>query len=314
MFFIYACAIFIYSILTRKVIPAMKWKERGVKASSSIYFFRPIETAEHGNYHITCIGDFQCNDTYCVHRKGNYTPLLMYIREGEMRVVTKGREYLAHSNQIVLLDCLTEHRYEAVGYCSFVFFHFNGNGLIETIGRLTRINGGPIFIFADNEWFDLYISLLVVKLMNAAGSMDEFEISGAAYTMIAKLEALVSPSKHVEHATTQLVAQAQEYIRTHLMQNISREELASQLNISTDYLSHIFRREVGCSPIEYHARQRIEYAKSIILYSGASITEIADLLGFSSSASFVNAFKSRCGISPLQFRKNYLLNMQASNI
>ena len=63
---------------------------------------------------------------------------------------------------------------------------------------------------------------------------------------------------------------------------------------------------MGCSPIEYHARQRIEYAKACLIYGSAGVAEISELLGFSSPAAFINAFKARCGITPLQYRNMHL--------
>ena len=48
---------------------------------------------------------------------------------------------------------------------------------------------------------------------------------------------------------------------------------------------------------------KINYAKNILKTTENSITEIADLLGYSSDASFINAFKKRAGISPARFRR-----------
>ena len=68
-------------------------------------------------------------------------------------------------------------------------------------------------------------------------------------------------------------------------------------------LTHLFKEETGISPIEYVAMTKINYAKNILKTTENSITEIADLLGYSSDASFINAFKKRAGISPARFRR-----------
>lgn len=283
----------------------MNWNERGVLSSSRIFFFQPMAAIAQGSYHMTCMGSFQCNEEYCVHRKGSHAPIFIFILEGALRITSNERSHIAHPNQLVLLDCQSEHRYESVGCCSFSFFHFSGANAVSLIQRLSKANGGPVFDCDDAEWFDVKMSHLNIRLMNAE-SIDEFELSGFVYSILCKLQALVSPpAPNAARITTKLIVQAQSYIRSHLTRSITREELSGALNISCDYLAHLFKQEVGCSPIEYHARQRIEYAKAILLYSTASVAEIGDILGFSSSAAFINAFKSRCGMPPLKYRNSH---------
>lgn len=282
----------------------MNWNERGVLSSSRIYFFQPINAISQGSYHMTCMGNFQCNEEYCVHRKDTHAPIFVLMLEGALSLTIGNKTGIARANQIVLMDCQSEHNYEAVGHCSFSFFHFSGANAVSLIQRLTEANGGPVFDCDDPEWFELQMSLLSIRLVNL-DDVDEFELSGFVYSILCKLQTLVSPAPNTPRITARLIVQAQNYIRTHLTRNITREELAGALNISCDYLAHLFKQDVGCSPIEYHARQRIEYAKSVLLYSTASIAEIADVLGFSSSAAFINAFKLRCGVSPLKYRNSH---------
>ena len=100
-------------------------------------------------------------------------------------------------------------------------------------------------------------------------------------------------------------------IRTQMKQTISplfyeqpvSDELSRQASLSPYYFAHLFKEETGISPIEYVAMTKINYAKNILKTTENSITEIADLLGYSSDASFINAFKKRAGISPARFRR-----------
>ena len=71
------------------------------------------------------------------------------------------------------------------------------------------------------------------------------------------------------------------------------------------YLSHLFSQETGCSLIEYHARLRIDHAKLILSTTDIRIAELAELLGYSSPAAFINAFKARRGITPQKYRSRF---------
>ena len=96
-----------------------------------------------------------------------------------------------------------------------------------------------------------------------------------------------------------------EYIDRHIEQNFSIQELADYVNLSRSYFIHLFKKETGYSPQEYVSVAKINYAKLMLRTTVLPITEIADYLGYSSSASFINAFRMRRGVSPNQYRKMY---------
>lgn len=64
-----------------------------------------------------------------------------------------------------------------------------------------------------------------------------------------------------------------------------------------------FRRTFGITPHEYLVENKIAEAENYLLYTALSIKEIAAALAFSDQYHFSNAFKSRRGCSPTEFRK-----------
>lgn len=78
-------------------------------------------------------------------------------------------------------------------------------------------------------------------------------------------------------------------------------ELAALCNLSTRQLARGFRTSRGSSIGEHIAQSRIDLAKRLLI-TEASITEIADQLGFSSLPAFSFAFRRGAGVSPRQFR------------
>lgn len=76
------------------------------------------------------------------------------------------------------------------------------------------------------------------------------------------------------------------------------EELATQLNISQNYLSRIFRSEIRMTPNQYWDRLRIEHARSRLRQPGMRIKEVAIDLGFKHLSHFSKWFKRHVGESP----------------
>lgn len=99
-----------------------------------------------------------------------------------------------------------------------------------------------------------------------------------------------------------LVRQAMAYIHDNYTEQISRREIAQQVNISEDYLTFCFRQELGITPIKYLQRFRVNQAKFLLKASQKSITEIAFAVGFSDSGYFSRIFHRETGDSPEEFR------------
>ena len=65
----------------------------------------------------------------------------------------------------------------------------------------------------------------------------------------------------------------------------------------------LFQRDVGVTPARFHARARIALGKRQLIYSDASVTEIAMGLGYSSSQYFATSFKRIVGLTPADYRR-----------
>ncbi len=100
-----------------------------------------------------------------------------------------------------------------------------------------------------------------------------------------------------------LVRNAIVYIHHNYKNNFTRSDLAKQLGVNEDYLTHCFSEEIGMPPNRYLNRYRIEQAKKQMLENpNISITQTAIDIGFSSQAYFSRVFRKETGLSPKQFR------------
>lgn len=67
-----------------------------------------------------------------------------------------------------------------------------------------------------------------------------------------------------------------------------------------------FKAAFRCSPAAYQLQHRLDCSKQMLLDSDKSIQEIAWACRFSDGFAYSKAFRNRYGISPSQFRKQYL--------
>ena len=75
------------------------------------------------------------------------------------------------------------------------------------------------------------------------------------------------------------------------------------INLSKNYVSTLFNNIMQESFAEYLAKVRIEKAKGILRLTDYRISEVSDLVGFSSEKYFSVTFKNIVGITPKEYRQ-----------
>jgi len=81
--------------------------------------------------------------------------------------------------------------------------------------------------------------------------------------------------------------------------------VAEKLNVSPNYLSSLLKVLTGQSTQQHIHDKLIEKAKEKLSTTDLSVSEIAYELGFEHPQSFSKLFKSKSGVSPLEFRESF---------
>ncbi len=105
---------------------------------------------------------------------------------------------------------------------------------------------------------------------------------------------------------SRLAIEVSGYIRRHLSQPISTQNLADELFLSRPYLAARFKQETGETLTDFIFREKTEEAKRLLRYTDKSLTAIGGYLGFSSSSHFSRVFKKYAGYTPREYRRRYL--------
>lgn len=96
-----------------------------------------------------------------------------------------------------------------------------------------------------------------------------------------------------------------DYIQNHYSEDLSLNKLAEVAHFSKYYFHRLFREHFNETVHDYIIRVRLEQAAQRLrtdLY--ASVAQIADACGFSSSQNFARSFTAQFGIAPSSVRKN----------
>jgi AraC-like DNA-binding protein/ligand-binding sensor protein len=107
------------------------------------------------------------------------------------------------------------------------------------------------------------------------------------------------------------VVRAKNYIREHLVDDITLADVAKAACTSTFYICKLFKRHTGINLTEYISRLRVERAKQLLQNPQARISEIAYEVGFQSLTHFNRVFRSLAGDSPTHYREKSTLALAA---
>lgn len=99
-----------------------------------------------------------------------------------------------------------------------------------------------------------------------------------------------------------VIHKSMKIIQDKFSSGITLEELAKALNITPEYLSSLFQKELGISFTAYIKDIRIRKAKEL-LTSPLKAFEVAQQVGYSDAKYFTRVFKDVTGLTPGEFQK-----------
>lgn len=104
--------------------------------------------------------------------------------------------------------------------------------------------------------------------------------------------------EQVKNAIVELVHHNNSSLKTNLSDYIT-----AKLPHDYSYISNLFSEVEGTTIEKYFIAQKIERVKELLVYGELSLTEISDMMNYSSAAHLSNQFKKVTGLTPSHFRK-----------
>lgn len=96
------------------------------------------------------------------------------------------------------------------------------------------------------------------------------------------------------------VKKAMRYIKQHLHNKLQASIVASEIGVSADYLSLLFKKSVGVTLQKYIIKEKLEESTTL-LDGSLDYSEIGYYLGFCSQTYYISCFKKEYGMTPKQY-------------
>jgi len=144
-------------------------------------------------------------------------------------------------------------------------------------------------VFGSSQLLQCYFTELLISLIRKAEELSEKVYSSKKSRDIAN------------NSISELIC---DYMKNQIYSNITLKDVCARFLQGKTQLCKIFRESTGQSPMEYYMNLRIKEAKKLLREKNYSVTEVSDMLGYSSIHIFSRAFKKAVGKSPTAYVKS----------
>ncbi|WP_308636406.1 helix-turn-helix transcriptional regulator [Paenibacillus silvisoli] len=125
---------------------------------------------------------------------------------------------------------------------------------------------------------------------------------GVIFAKLARLAHYSDGSERARVPAREAVWKAKRIIEENYSAPLTLESLAEETYLNKYHLAHLFKDEMGVSPIQFLIYCRMEAAKRYLRTTSLQVKEIAEIVGYQSEPSFYNVFMKVNGVTPRKYR------------
>lgn len=97
-----------------------------------------------------------------------------------------------------------------------------------------------------------------------------------------------------------------EWIRANMTNTLDVETISRQFEISSDYLTRLFKRYEHCTTRQYISNLKIQTAKFLLVNTNIPVNQICGYSYFTDEKNFLRRFKDRTNLTPSKYRNAYM--------
>lgn len=254
--------------------------------------------------------DFITESSIKFHWHENFE--LLFVISGKINLTIEEDCCQLCSGDMALINTNHKHSYQGTEELVLGRFLISYNKVRELLG----LNHVLFWCNSATDRNEAYDSLrrIISKIFLSSLNNDErnrIYLSSLYYQMLHILVenfALSSSNQHREEKKEESDDRVQEifaYIRNNYRQNISLDDIAQQLYLSTTYVSKYIKQKCGINFVALLNSVRLSHAMEDMMYSDESIMKIALENGFASVAAFNKLFKETYHQTPSEFRRQH---------
>jgi AraC-like DNA-binding protein len=237
--------------------------------------------------------------------EGSLQNILIYCVEGRGWLEADGRRYEVAPNHYFILPAGTPHAYGAHPDFpwSIYWLHFSGDKAACFIDRPNQ----PIEIdISQNTRFADRIQLFeeIFRNLEMGYSIDNLDYASIClWHMLGSFRFLLQFRKIKEVSQQDPVSRSIEFMRSHLSQKLSLDEIAAHCGLSLSHFCLLFKKKTQRTPLDYLTHLRIQQACQLLDFTPMKINEIARQTGFDDPFYFTRVFSKTMGASPVNYRR-----------
>ena len=268
-----------------------------------VYYVDPVQSQKH---------------PHMLHHHTDVLELL-YVSANSGQYIVGDYEYSVNAGDIIICnagvlhgeDPFQEHRIQT--YCLvFTGVHFPNLPTCHAVAK----DSCPILSLGEKNSIVADLLPNLYKMFHAGEDYYETCLHLALGVMLMTRQMIVERDKILttkEIKQKWLMQQITDYINQHYTEPLTLKQISDEVYISENYLSHLFKREAGLSPMQYMMQRRMGEAQSLLVETSLQIAEISDKLGFSSDAHFSKMFKKYVGTTPKDYRQYFSKRYQSTD-
>lgn len=269
----------------------------GPSAKEKFHFFI-YDKNEPKPIFIENIGYTPPHSKYCIRRQNNKYFVFEYVISGKGYLEIDGNVYELHAGDVYCIEPGYDHAYYSDEDEPFekIWINFFSDIFVDVF-RAYGIAGK--FVFRNVHCGHLFEQMQQVSEISNYSNNVCYQVSSILFQIVCLIAANQEQKKvsKIADITKQLLDDA-------MFSNITLEDIANKLYVSKTHIMREFVKAYnGETPYNYLLSGKIEIAKSFLLNTSMSITEISDKLAFSEPQYFSRIFKKKTGFSPNAYRK-----------
>ncbi|MEZ4847913.1 MAG: helix-turn-helix transcriptional regulator [Bacteroidia bacterium] len=264
----------------------------------------------HHLFHINKIEDFREKLTFPLppHRKTLYD--LIFLTKGSS-IRSKGlNSYTIHQNQFFFLPALQITSHEQMSEDAEGFFlHFSEELFVDVFHYLKPFSflnflAHPV-VSIPNDKLGPILSILH-RLEELYRRIEKKDLSLVVWYLLALFNEVNNFADEggkgaVKNSATHLTVQYKNALTQHIYQKQTVQEYAEMLFVSPNHLNKCVKATTQKTAQKILNEMLILEAKSLLKYSGYSVSEIAETLFGRTPSNFARFFKNQTGLTPRQY-------------
>jgi len=270
---------------------------------------------------ITDIGHYpMAEHHYRCREKGIDQYVLIYCIDGRGFYKLNGQTYFVSRNQYFILPAGVPHEYGAAEGEKWTIYwvHFRGEhasvyaeGAQKPLDVKTTLNSN---IANRNNIFEEMLSTLHfsegIEDLRYASSLLHYYLASLRYLRQYRRSVSYDASHSNRPSNTNkdigVVAAAVHYMKENIERRITLQDILDYVGYSSTRFSTLFKQQMGCSPLSYFNRLKIEYACHMLKVTDMHINQICYKVGIEDSLYFSRLFSKVMGMPPSEYREQFI--------